>query len=471
MMQAVAEKAERRIYTLLPTMKRFHESSAQMRCIVGPVGSGKTTSASMEIGYYLPQFMNREFGIKQTRWAVIRNTYNELMDTTLRTVQEWFPQAIWRAQRKTLFFWYDNKCEVEMLFRSCDRPDDIKKLKSLELTGYWIDESIEVPEEIKRMLKNRIGRFPRKCPCRFGIETTNPPDVEHPTYSEFAWDTPPPGPIPEGQPLPNHAGFWQPPRENEANLRPNYYADLANDYKDYPDWLEMYIDGKPGIIIRGKLIYHNFKRDYHVAKQPLIWAKGPLYRGWDNSGNVPACVVVQVPRPNHIQLLKEFHSDRLGIVDFTNYVQNQCNLLWPNAEYEEWGDPAGENEYSKRGGGFTSNAKLMRECGVNVKPSEQNIRARIEAVDQSLARIEGLVIDPSCIRIINGFLGGYCYKPDVATTGEERDAIMKNRFSHPHDALQYVLVRLTRTRGKSLKGPYHPPPRRGRMAKRKMARA
>ena len=68
----------------------------------------------------------------------------------------------------------------------------------------------------------------------------------------------------------------------------------------------MYVEGKPGVIIQGKLVYHNFKRDVHVAEKPLVWAGGPLYRGWDNSGNVPACVVVQVPRAGHIQILKEF---------------------------------------------------------------------------------------------------------------------------------------------------------------------
>jgi len=443
-----AEKIERKEYNALPTLKLFHEDTAQIRCLVGPVGSGKTSAATMEVGYYLPFFIHQNYGLKKTRWAIIRNTYSELRDTTMRTVFEWFPDASLKKQENIAYLSYENGIEVEFLFRSCDRPDDVKKFKSLELTGYWIDESIEVADEVKRMLKNRIGRFPQKCPVRFGIETTNPPDVEHTTYSEFNWHKPPPGPIPQNPSKPNHKGFWQPPRENEPNLRYNYYNDLINDYQDTPDWIEMYIEGKPGMIIRGKLVYNNFRRQDHVSKESLAWSKGPLYRGWDNSGNVPACIVAQIPTARHVQVLKEFHNDKMGIVDFTAWVISECQIRYPDAKFTDWADPAGENKFSKRAGGFTSNAQLMRDASVNVQPSEQNLTARLQSVDQQLGLYDGVLIDPDCTRLINGFLGGYCYKPKPGNPGEYTDIIDKNRWSHIHDAFQYLMVRLTKNQGK-----------------------
>lgn len=432
-------------YNLLPTIEKFHRSPAQMRCIVGPVGSGKTTGATWEMCYYKPFQLLKAHDMSKTRWCVVRNTYSELRDTTLKTVREWFPWGQWREQRMEMTLQYpDGGPSVEILFRSCDRPDDMKKFKSLEITGFWIDESIEVDEDIKRMLKNRVGRYPRKSPVRFGVETTNPPNVEHPTYHQFEWgDCPPPGPVPKGQPLANHAGFWQPPRENVANLRPGYYDDLRGDYADTPEWIEMYIEGKPGMIVKGALVYNNFKRDYHVAKEPLVWHKGPLYRGWDNSGNSPAAVICQVIDGGRgVQILKEFTAGTEGIVDFTRRVVVQCNEWYPGAEYIEWADPAGHNQYSKRSGGLTSNAKLMlEECGVEVQPSDQAWNARKESVEQALGRIEGVLIDPSCIRLINGFIGGYHY-PEIGTTGQYKEAPAKNEYSHVHDALQYVMVKL-----------------------------
>lgn len=451
-----------RAYNPLPTIKKFHESPGQIRAIIGPVGSGKTSGAAMDVCYYLPHFLAGEYRITRSRWLVIRNTYTELRDTTRKTIIDpedgWFPDGDLKVQANEYSLQYEDGIKVELFFRSCDRPQDLKKFKSFEATGYWIDESIEVDEEIKRMLKNRIGRYPPKCPVRFGIETSNPPDIEHPVYSNFQWDTPPPGPIPEGVVLANHVGFWQPPFENVNNLRPGYYDDLRSDYADNPDWVEMYIEGKPGIIVRGKLVINNFKREHHVAKEPLVWTGGELYRGWDNSGNCPACVVAQIPRPNHLQILREFHTDRMGIVDFTSHVVNQCNILWPNAVYHDWDDPAGHNQYSKREGGFTSNAELMKdECGVDCKASEQNPTARIQSLDQQLGKIDGVLIDPSCTRLINGMIGGYCY-PEIGTTGEYSDKVLKNRFSHIVEALEYLTVKLFQSRQpvKITKGRYRP---------------
>ncbi|HET6453850.1 MAG TPA: hypothetical protein VFI02_05550, partial [Armatimonadota bacterium] len=165
--------------------------------------------------------------------------------------------------------------------------------------------------------------------------------------------------------------------------------------------------------------------------------------GWDNSGNVPACVVLQVPSPLRTHVLREYHHDKMNIVDFTRYVVAQLNREFPGAkDVTHWADPAGNQQFPKREGGFTSNAALMAECGVEVGPSEQNFQARIEAVDQMLARIDGVLIDPSCTRLINGFLGGYCYPPNKSLMGEFLPNVLKNKYSHVHDALQYIMVRL-----------------------------
>jgi len=171
----------------------------------------------------------------------------------------------------------------------------------------------------------------------------------------------------------------------------------------------MYVLGKPGITIKGKLVYSGFSRDYHVAKFPLLWSKGLLFRGWDNSGNCPACIVAQIPTAEQVQVLKEFHTDRLNIVKFTENVVMECANEFPGATFTDWADPAGNNEYSTREGTFTSNAKLMRDaCGVNVIPSEQSLTARINSVEDILGKRDGLLIDPGCIRLINGVMSGYC---------------------------------------------------------------
>jgi hypothetical protein len=435
------------IYHALPTLMRFHECGSQHRCIVGPVGSGKTAGVSMEVGYYLPWHLFNTYGMRKTRGVIVRNTYPELRDTTMRTMFEWFPDGKYKPSSETLIISYaapdgGDPIEVEILFRSCDTAADIKKFKSLEITWYWIDESIEVSGSAKRMLKNRIGRYPQKSPVRFGIETTNPPDVEHPLYHEYSWTTPPPGPIPQGTALKHHTGFWQPPHENDANLRPGYYDDIRADYADNPDWIAMYIEGKPGVVVKGKLVYNNYQRSYHVSPGSIPYTSGcTVIRGWDASGNTPAAFAMQIPTARRSQILREWTTDKEGIVDFTKRVCADSEIDFPGAEFLDYGDPAGAAKFSKSGGGFTSNHELMAECGVIVVPGESNLTARIQAVDQVLALRDGLLIDPSCIRIIGGFDGGYCY-PEIGTTGEYGDKPLKNKYSHPHDAIQHTFGKI-----------------------------
>lgn len=429
-------------YVPIPTIKAFHDNPAQIRCIVGPVGSGKTSGATHEVCRYLPQLCFERYGYRHTRWVIIRNTYRELVDTTQKTVFEWYPAGKYIAKHDTYMIYHrDLGITVEILFRACDRPEDVKKFKSLEVTGYWIDESIEVSGEVKRMLKNRIGRYPKRSMVRFGIETTNPPDVEHETYNEFEWTTPPPGPMPQGRPKKNHVGFWQPPFENVANLRPGYYDDLMNDYEGERDWIETYILAKPGMIVKGRAVINGFRRDLHVASGPLVYAKGTIYRGWDNSGNVPACVALQIVGSRNVQVLKEFTTEKQNIGDFTKRVVLECNQAFTGATYVDFGDPAGSAEYSQRNGGFTSNAKIMAEMGVDVQPSEQNFAARVDAVEHLLNRIDGILVDPSCIRLINGLMGGYHY-PELRPGGIYADNPEKNKYSHVVEALQYALVKL-----------------------------
>ena len=50
----------------------------------------------MEIGFYLPMHIAEKYGIKKTRWVVVRNTYPELRDTTMRTIFDWFPGGTYR---------------------------------------------------------------------------------------------------------------------------------------------------------------------------------------------------------------------------------------------------------------------------------------------------------------------------------------------------------------------------------------
>jgi len=131
----------------------------------------------------------------------------------------------------------------------------------------------------------------------------------------------------------------------------------------------------------------------------------------------------------------------MGILDFAQWVVVECNQLYPGCEYVDYADPAGESKMSNPLGGLTSNADMMRDFGISVIPSDQNWEARKESVQRQIGREGGILIDPSCSRLTNGFVAGYSY-PEIATTGVYRDKPAKNKWSHVHDSLQYVLVKI-----------------------------
>ena len=506
-----------------PMIQAFHKTDAQVRCIVGAVGTGKTTAALWEIAFNRPRYIYMTWGIAHTRWVVVRKTYEQLMDTDFQEAMDWFVQGHWVPSKKRLTItWPASKnCPaalvVDLIFHSCNTPEEEGKFRSMNLTGCWIDESNQLDVVTKNIIKGRLGRFPKvsETPChftpRYMVETSNPFAADHPMYSTFDWmgpkcikpglpeyrctvcdkmfasdvdapcpdcgsraertgnvdwrtgiyDTdvldhkPPRGPVPMGTPTKDHIGFWQEPGENAENLRPGYWDAIRNDYKEAPEMSRILIEGKAGMQPKGKPVYRNFVQEIHVASGQLQWAqerdpysgdiKGvALAAGWDSTGNWPAVVLAQRSGPGQYQVLREFFDDRMGIVDLGRWFASIINQEYPGANIAHYGDPAGASRFSNRQGGLTSAVDLLREeCGITIVPSFQDLEARINTVDGILLRRDGLLIDQRCTMLINGFTAAYVREENVrAGLREFKEDPIKNRYSHVHDALQYLLVAL-----------------------------
>ena len=484
-----------------PTVAAFHKCDAQVRCLVGAVGTAKTTTCLWEVGFNLPRRIYNYYGISHTKWFVTRRTYGELMDTDFESAMSWFIHAQWHGGEKTMTLEWpaSESCEspltVELLFRACNTPDAEDKFRSTEVTGAWIDESIGVHRIVKKIIMSRLGRFPKKedTPAgytpRYMLESTNPPSVEDDMYCNYKWVGPevlvapqrdpktgnpiwstgkydtdklvqklPPGPIPPRAPLPGYLGFWQDRGENMENLREGYWEDIKRDFSETPEMIDLMVDGKPGYKPSGKPVYGNFKRDVHMAEGPLVWKREPdpytgivrgvkLFMGWDNNAKVKnAAVLAQVVGPWRVQVLREYYdpNERMGIIDLTNYIMSKVAVEFPEAEILHYADPAGFAEFSDGKSGMTSNAKLQQEvCGIQIIASDNSWDHRFNSVDQMLARRDGLLIDPSCIRLLNGFFGGYVFEENPRVGDKEYKPMpRKDKFATVHEALQYIMVKL-----------------------------
>src|SRR5580765_8559626 len=81
-------------YNASPTISQFHRDvTSFIRVILGPVGGGKTIGCLMEI--LIRAFAQAPYkGLRRTRWAVVRSTYPELKNTTLKSFQAWVPERM-----------------------------------------------------------------------------------------------------------------------------------------------------------------------------------------------------------------------------------------------------------------------------------------------------------------------------------------------------------------------------------------
>jgi hypothetical protein len=122
----------------------------------------------------------------------------ELRSTTAVTYQQIYPSdafgdIIWRSPATHMIQPRNSDLEIEVNLIALDKPKDVKKLLSLELTGAFINEMREVPRSVVTRLTERVGRFAlnERSSTWSGIwGDTNPPDADHWLYGWHHRDTP-----------------------------------------------------------------------------------------------------------------------------------------------------------------------------------------------------------------------------------------------------------------------------------------
>lgn len=452
-------------YNAEATPALFHASDKFVRGMMGPIGSGKSVACCMEILARASQQRPNSKGIRKSRWCVVRNTYGELKSTSIKTWQDWVPDELcpiiydspirgMLRQRQP----DGTVVELEMLFLALDRPDQVKKLLSLELTGAWINEAREVPKAILDGLTGRVGRYPNKTDGGASwsgiIMDTNPPDDDHWWYKCAEEETP--------------VGwqFWQQPPAllyvKERGYFPNPVAENVNNHilgyeywlRQIPgktqEWIKVYILGQYGNIQEGKPVYPEYNDDLHCAKTILQpFTNLPLVLSFD-FGLTPAAIFSQLSPRGQFRALDELVSSEMGIKQFMRdvvvpHIATNFGQWQKDGSIYVVGDPAGN--YRSQTDETTCLEIIQSFDFKHAEPASTNsFIARREAVATYLTRLTdgqpAFLLSPKCKMLRRGFLGGYKYRR-IKVAGDERytDEPDKNQFSHPHDGLQYGALR------------------------------
>lgn len=459
-----------KIYVPSPTGKLFHDSDGFVDLVIGPYGSGKTTMCLQRIvasACNMPVWSN---GRRRARWAAVRNTSGELVSTTLQSWLTWFGDLgdIRKRQKPLLTYEHifndgNGMVELDIIFIALDRPDDVRKIKSLELTGVYLNELSELPQNVLSHFKGRVnGRYPSRSFCAEPywsgiIADTNPPDEDHWIFRDFEINRTPSYNVfhqPSGLISSDLGEFMRdmdgnyvanPGADNAQHLSPDYYPKLAE--KQSEGFIKVYCGGKYGLVESGKRVYPEFNYDIHSVPHIEAIQGDPLYLGFD-FGLTPACVVVQLTARGQVRVLREYVAEDIGIKTFAqNIVIPRLAIDFPYCKASEWaeGDPSGAKgdeimeELSCIGEltalGLPTRAATTNDPDVRINSVRYFLNQMIDGSPAFLISREG------CPVLVKGFMSGYHYKR-MQIGGDDRyqDKPNKNKYSHPHDALQYRLM-------------------------------
>ena len=144
-------------------LKEYLRDPRPVVIIRGPIGSGTSSASCMKLASRMIGMPKWRDGIRRSRWIVVRNTYAELRDTTLETWKAWFPEDLYgpvKLMRPMIheMKWAD--VEADVYFIALDSDDDVRKMRSLEITGGWINELEFTSKVLFDEAKSRAGRFP-----------------------------------------------------------------------------------------------------------------------------------------------------------------------------------------------------------------------------------------------------------------------------------------------------------------------
>jgi len=368
----------------------------------------------------------------------------------MQTFFDWIPKStgVYRAGDMKFTFIQslpDNTTvHIEFLFRALDKPDDIKKLLSLDLTGMWLNEGREIPKAVLDMGIGRCGRYPKKEVHKgfmgatwWGVITdTNPPDSDHWWFKLFEDNCPA-----------NHKLFKQPSglskdAENIVNLPNNYYTNMMGGKTQ--EWINVYVYGMYGFITTGKPVYPEYQDDVHSVDEHYTPDPSKTFYVGIDFGLTPAAVFYQKSSTGRWFAFDELVTEDMGAKEFGRILHEKCQRDYQNHDIEFYGDPSGD--FRAQTDEITPFQILFAQ-GINAWPTYTNDPIiRREAVAATMMRLDmggnaGLAVTPGAPEYRKALAGGY-HMRRMAVTGADRfqDKPDKGKYSHVAEAGQYAML-------------------------------
>jgi hypothetical protein len=449
-------------YTAPPTLATFIKSKAFGRIAAGPVGSGKTTACLIEI---LRRSMAQEKapdGFRYTRWAVVRQTLKQLKDTVLKDAQNWFKGlGEWRVSENTYYLNFSD-VRSELVFIPLENAEDQARLLSMQLTGAWMSECIEMNFDVVAPVSGRIGRYPsgnEGVPTWNGIIADTNMPVEMSDWHKFMTEPPPSWQVyiqPSGMsPKAENLNYLlqttetaKLPIDHPDRLAQGrrYYERFLEMYGSEHAWVKRYVYAQYGDDPSGEAVFKaSFKPSFHVVPDTFVIPGYPLVIGQDFGRN-PWSLIGQVDHMGRLLIHQEVPATNVGLEKHVE--QSLRPVLYSNkfigCKIILVGDPSG---IAKGTIAEETSFEALKRMGLPAFPAPTNdIDPRIRAVEAMLGKqINGgpmlCINGKGCPWLVRAMSGGYRYKKHkdggLRTVPEKFD---KEGFSHVVDSLQCICL-------------------------------
>lgn len=424
--------------------------------------------------------------LRWTKWLIGRHTYPALIKTTIETWLQWFPQTQMRYSPTISGRLEEPSIKndgtivrIDLEFYAMESKNIINDLMSLELSGAWINEATQIPFKTIDAAHGRIGRFqPVKGVSldSFGvIMDTNSPDETNWWYRKEMVEKPqgwlffvqPPALLKrkdedgrliyvdnDGR---DFATKGIRPAENVENLKEGFYYWHKQTFGADPDKVKRLILNEFGTSVEGRPVYPEYSDAMHYTNRELPVQPGMTLLMGSDFGRTPATVIAQMGIDGVLYVLEEITAENMSAEQFIEEKVRPVLIErygWPACKHINFGDPAGKNfnevvsvsaieTWNRYGIRTISCDKVSEDAAIKGNRIEIRINTVSELLRRSYKGKAQLQISSRCPMLRKGFNGYYAYRRmRTGTDGDERytDEPDKNKYSHIHDAFQYLCV-------------------------------
>lgn len=425
-----------------PVSKAFMDDvTSDVMAIMGPVGSGKTSTAVMKL-LRMAQMQKKSpvDGVRYSKWAVIRDTYRNLNRTTVKTFKNWLPKGAgtWTGGgndpatfhlRARLADGSIMDLQIEFIALGDNTIEDVAR--GWEGTGVWLNEADLLPPDVLGYMYGRTGRYPSALhggPSWHGaILDYNAPDTENYVYKLFEED------LPQGYALYKQPGGRDANAENLMHLPPGYYDGQVklNMAMGRPDLVRRMVDNQYGYSRDGHPVYPEYRDNFHCAEYDLEPVDGLPIKISCDQGAKPAALLRQTLPNGQRRYLAEIYTDK-GAKGLADEVKRVMARDFPGFRLIGGKcDPAGNTPDPDDPTKGTWLDGLNRHLGLTgaarIRPAETNkidkctSAARIlftELVDSGQPRA---LISKRCKMLRKALNSAYCYKKMKNSSGGVAD--------------------------------------------------